>query len=162
MPQIGAGTDSGASKTNDIGCKLVTYKDADKFRFRTPSLLNVEVTGPWGHDGAYTSLEAITQHMLSPIKSAKNYDASQLIQKNIALNNVAKNTLEAIKSGVHLTAKKKVNKSDVKHLVAFLKALTDPCVKNRACLSAWIPNKNHNDPDGQMLHARNKASGDLL
>ncbi len=31
--------------------------DADRYKFRTPTLLNVEVTGPWGHAGAYTTLE---------------------------------------------------------------------------------------------------------
>lgn len=162
MPQIGAGKESGITKTNDYGCNLVTQKESDKFRFRTPSLLNVEVTGPWGHDGAYTSLEGITRHMLSPIKSAKNYNPKQLTQNYIATKDTEKNTLEAIKAGVDISPKPNLKKEDVTHLVSFLKSLTDPCVKDRACLSKWIPRADENDPDGQTLRAKNSISGKLF
>ncbi len=162
MPQIGAGKDNGVTGSNDYGCNLVTKKEDDKFRFRTPSLINVEVTGPWGHDGAYTSLEAITRHMLSPAESAKAYDAKQLTQKNIALKDMTKNTLEAVEAGIHISAKPEINKNDVADLVNYMKALTDPCVKDRACLSKWIPNANDNDPDGLTLHAVNGKTGKLL
>jgi len=162
MPQIGNGKESGITKTNDYGCNLITNKKQDMFRFRTPSLLNVEVTGPWGHDGAYTSLEGITRHMLSPLESAKNYDVSQLKQKNIAIKDVKKNTQEALDAVVHLSAKQQLKESDITHLVSFLKSLTDPCVKSRSCLSKWIPNANDNDPDGQMLHAKSSVTGKPL
>ncbi len=162
MPQIGAGKDNGVTGSNDYGCNLVTKKESDKFRFRTPTLLNVEVTGPWGHDGAYTTLEGITRHMLSPIKSAKNYDFSQLTQKHIAIQDTKTNTQEAIDAGLHLIAKPNLKNSDITNLVNFMKSLTDPCVKNRACLSQWIPNANDNDPDGNTLHALNGKTGDKL
>ncbi len=162
MPQIGAGKESGKTGNNDYGCSLITQKEEDKFRFRTPTLLNVEVTGPWGHDGAYTSLEAITRHMLSPLESAKNYETKQLKQKSIDLRFVKENTLEAINAGIDLQTKPNLIEEDVSNLVSFLKALTDPCVKDRACLSKWIPNVNDNDPDGQMLHAINAKTGKPL
>lgn len=162
MPQIGTGKNNGKTSDNDYGCNLVTQKESDKFRFRTPTLLNVEVTGPWGHDGAYTSLEAITKHMLSPIESAMTYQTRQLNQKNINTENTRNNTQEAIDSGVDLIAKSNVTEKDVKHLVNFLKALTDPCVKDRECLSKWIPDSNDNDPDGLMLHAVSTKTGKLL
>lgn len=162
MPQIGAGKNNGITKTNDYGCNLVTKKESDKFQFRTPSLLNVEVTGPWGHDGAYTSLESITRHMLSPIESAKQYDPKQLVQKFIATEDTKQNTLEAIEAGVDIIAKPALKNDDVTHLVNFLKALTDPCVKDRACLSKWIPSKESNDPDGQTLHAVSNRTGKFL
>lgn len=162
MPQIGKGKDNGVTGSNDYGCNLVTNKKSDMFRFRTPSLLNVEVTGPWGHDGAYTSLEGITRHMLSPIKSARNYNPGQLKQSNIETKDMRKNTQEAILAGVDITPKPRLKKTDVTNLVAFLKALTDPCVKDRACLSKWIPDANDNDPDKQMLHAVINKTGDAL
>ncbi len=159
MPQIGSGKKSGKTGNNDYGCSLVTKNDSDKFRFRTPTLLNVEVTGPWGHDGAYTSLEGITRHMLSPIESAKKYNTEQLKQKSIDLRFVKENTLEAIDEGVDLKVKPNLVEQDVTNLVSFLKALTDPCVKDRACMSKWIPKAVDNDPDGQMLHAINAKTG---
>lgn len=162
MPQIGVGKKSGITGSNDYGCSLVSKKENDKFRFRTPTLLNVEVTGPWGHDGAYTSLEGITKHMLSPAKSALNYRPQQLTQENISIKDLHKNTLEAVNAGIDLKAKDKINKDDVKHLVSFLKTLTDPCVKDRACLSKWIPKETDNDPDGMMLHAVDSKTGKPL
>ena len=85
MPQIGPGKSDGWnsdywSKTGlkafpeDFGRGRVTVKDEDKYRFRTPSLRNVTLTGPWGHDGAYTSLEAVVRHHLDPIQSLENYE----------------------------------------------------------------------------------------
>ncbi len=162
MPQIGAGKDSGTSKSNDTGCNLVTGKKEDKFRFRTPSLLNVEVTGPWGHDGAYTSLQGITRHMLSPRKSALDYDPMQLKQNGVNIADLQKNTQEALDAGLDLQAKPELKENDVTYLVSFLKALTDPCVKSRACLSKWIPKADENDPDGMMLHAINGKTGKFL
>jgi cytochrome c peroxidase len=162
MPQIGAGKDNGVTGSNDYGCNLVTKKEDDKFRFRTPSLLNVEMTGPWGHDGAYTSLEAVTRHMLAPARSAKSYDASQLTQKNIALKDLKPNTQEAIDAGIHILPKPVIHESDVTDLVSYMKSLTDPCVKDRACLSKWIPKTDDNDPDGRTLHALNGKTGELL
>lgn len=162
MPQIGPGLNSGPTKTNDYGCNKITSKADDKFRFRTPSLLNVEVTGPWGHDGAYTSLENITRHMLSPLLSATSYDQRQLTQPLVSTKDTQINTLEAIKSGIEITQKPDLKDSDVSNLVEFLKTLTDPCVKDRNCLSKWIPKENENDPDGQMLHAISTSHGELL
>lgn len=48
----------------DEGRFLVTNDPADRFAFRTPPLRNVEMTGPYMHDGVATSLEdAIALHL---------------------------------------------------------------------------------------------------
>lgn len=153
IPQIGMGLGVGKTKTNDFGCGSISNKASDKFRFRTPSLLNVEVTGPWGHDGAYTTLEGITRHMLAPLKSIHHYDKKQIKQKGINLKDMKRNTLAAVKYGLELNTIKNISTKDVKNIVSFLQTLTDPCVKNVKCLSPWIPKKTDNDPDGLMLHA---------
>ena len=46
------------------------------FKFRTPSLRNVTATGPWGHSGAYTSLEEVIRHHLNPVQSLHQYTVS--------------------------------------------------------------------------------------
>ena len=154
MPQIGMGKGEGKTKTEDFGCGSVTNNKGDKYRFRTPTLLNVEVTGPWGHAGAYTTLEGITRHMLFPLESIRHYNKKQLKQKHIKLDDMQVNTLAAAKSGLELHTIKNASEKDIKNLLEFLKTLTDPCVKSKKCLSPWIPSKNDNDPDGLMLHAR--------
>ncbi|MGI9434319.1 MAG: cytochrome-c peroxidase, partial [Geminicoccaceae bacterium] len=64
MPQIGPGKNDGFDKTywqatgfagrlEDFGRYRVTFDPADKYQFRTPTLRNVELTGPWGHAGSY-------------------------------------------------------------------------------------------------------------
>ncbi len=79
IPPIGPGKgNKDPNVQQDYGRWLVTHNPADKFRFRTPSLLNVAVTGPWGHNGAYTTLDAMVRHMLNPFQAALNYDTAQL------------------------------------------------------------------------------------
>ncbi|PWQ92422.1 cytochrome-c peroxidase [Leucothrix pacifica] len=159
MPQIGEGKpkhDADKDK-DDMGCFLVTAKEDDRYRFRTPSLLNVEVTGPWGHAGAYTSLEAVTRHMLNPKQAVRNYDLSQVTQPDIDIDKARINTAKALKSGIDITPMPNSTEQDVEDLVAFMKTLTDPCVKSRECLSPWIPDQNSNDPDGNMLHGLRQA-----
>ena len=56
-----------------------TDKLEDVYRFRTPSLRNVTATAPYGHNGAYLTLQGIIQHHLTPIESLDSYDAKQLV-----------------------------------------------------------------------------------
>ena len=88
MPQIGPGKADGsdASYWNETGIKAlledfgrgrVTVREDDNYKFRTPSLRNVELTGPWGHSGSYDSLEAVVRHHLDPVGSLHSYDVEQ-------------------------------------------------------------------------------------
>ena len=43
----------------NTGLYALTGEIADMGRFRTPSLRNVSVTGPWGHDGSLASLDDV-------------------------------------------------------------------------------------------------------
>lgn len=84
MPQIGPGKVDGKDASywrstgqraflEDFGRGRVTVRDEDLFKFRTPSLRNVALTGPWGHTGAYGTLEAVVRHHLDPVASLNNY-----------------------------------------------------------------------------------------
>jgi len=80
MPQIGPGKAARfESHHRDTGRMRVTGDPADAYKFRTPSLRNISQTGPYGHDGAYATLESVLRHHLNPIKSLRNYDRSQAI-----------------------------------------------------------------------------------
>jgi cytochrome c peroxidase len=160
MPQIGRGKGDGSDKSADFGRFRETKDKNDKYAFRTASLLNVEMTGPWSHAGAYTSLKAVIQHHLNPENAISDYDFSQLTQLNIQnLDKMQTNTRAALDK---LTSDRLLNKNviqnielsdeKINHLVEFLKTLTDPCIKDRACLSKWIPPVNE-DPNGDQLDA---------
>ena len=43
----------------DDGRYEVTGREADKWRYRTPSLRNVALTGPYMHDGSIATLEGV-------------------------------------------------------------------------------------------------------
>ncbi|MES0879484.1 cytochrome-c peroxidase [Roseibium sp. SCP14] len=50
----------------DVGRMGESDRLEDAYRFRTPMLRNVELTAPYGHNGAYPTLEGIVRHHLDP------------------------------------------------------------------------------------------------
>jgi len=78
VAQIGSGEGDGASRRDDFGRVRVTGAAGDRYRFRTTPLRNVELTGPYGHDGAITSLRAFVEHYSESDKKLLGYDPSQL------------------------------------------------------------------------------------
>lgn len=71
IPQLGPGKDP---TTNlDEGRMRVTGDPRDRFRFRTPPLRNVALTGPYMHNGAYDSLEDAVRHHFDPEASLRAY-----------------------------------------------------------------------------------------
>ena len=83
MPQIGPGKgdnlDGYADGRDDFGRERVTGRTRDRFKFRTPTLRNVALTAPYGHTGAYNTLEAVVRHHLDPVGSLHIYDQQQSV-----------------------------------------------------------------------------------
>jgi cytochrome c peroxidase len=160
MPQIGPGKDDGVTGTDDYGRFRVTRRLEDLYAFRTPSLLNVTVTGPWGHDGAYTTLEGVVRHMLTPVDAAENFAWEQLdpyIQQEYGPANTAKAVRRLLynrQRGLDTIQDVALTDAEVADLVAFVEALTDPCVTSEACLAPWMPSAFDIDPDGERLNAK--------
>lgn len=50
----------------DVGRMGESDRLEDAYRFRTPSLRNIELTAPYGHNGAYPTLDGIIRHHLDP------------------------------------------------------------------------------------------------
>jgi len=79
QPQLGPGKAARfQSHSRDLGRFRVTGNIKDKYAFRTPSLRNVELTGPWGHAGAYNELEAFLGAHIDPYLALSNYDKSNV------------------------------------------------------------------------------------
>ena len=166
IPQIGRGKGDGEFGDDDFGRFRETADPIDKYAFRTPTLLNVTSTGPWGHSGAYETLEGIVRHHLNVEQAVAKFDYSQLSQQGIQTEHAAVNTQKAVNQLVSNRKLDTQNSSNVKslqnvtltdlqvsYLLAFLETLTDPCVEDRQCLAPWIPNDNDPDPDGLRLKA---------
>ena len=161
MPQVGRGKGDGVvvPHDNDYGRWRETGEEDDKFAFRTPHLLNVAKTGPWGHAGAYTTLEGVVRHHLNPQLAFDNYDVNQL-DPFVQTDNYVFNTNQALAQleALRLAGKSKLvnaelNDEKVGQLLAFLNALTDPCLEDRECMAKWIPGDDVLDPDGLRVQA---------
>jgi cytochrome c peroxidase len=66
VPQFGPGNGDGIGGHEDFGYGRTTGRDEDAFKFRTPSLRNVAVTAPYGHNGAYATLKEMVYHYTRP------------------------------------------------------------------------------------------------
>ncbi len=91
-------------QVNDVGRFRVTEQEQDKYKFKVPSLRNIEKTAPYMHDGRFYSLEAVLEHYNSGVVLSSTLDPS-LLSNGI--------------TGIPLTNSQKVK------IIAFLKTLTD-------------------------------------
>ena len=130
MPQIGPGKAARfESHAQDTGRMRVTGDPADAYAFRTPPLRNVAHTDPYGHSGAYATLEDVVRHHLDPVTSLRNYDINQAIMPGFDADDMRVLTdaaeIEAIAAANDL-APLSLTDAEVNDILAFLKALTDP------------------------------------
>ena len=88
----------------EAGLSEITGHPLDLGKFKTPTLRNIELTGPYMHDGRYATLEEVIDFYSEGLKSSETVDP---LMKSLHLG------------GKHLTGQEK---SD---LIAFLKTLTD-------------------------------------
>ncbi len=134
MPQIGPGkAERFEDHHRDEGRMRVTGNLQDAYKFRTPSLRNVELTSPYGHAGTYLSLDEVIKHHLDPIKSLYTYKP-----KNLPLPQFDNASDWAILSNESELKKiadanelmpMRLSDNEVENLVEFLKSLTDPISK---------------------------------
>ncbi|MEP6689983.1 MAG: cytochrome c peroxidase [Gemmatimonadaceae bacterium] len=128
VAQFGPGQGNGASLLDDFGRMNVTGDAADQYRFRTTPLRNVELTGPYGHDGAIFSLRGFVEHYSESDKKLLAFDPAGLepalrdkLLPNAAAILAQRDTLL---NGVVLTA------DLVDKLVVYMQALTDDRARN--------------------------------
>ena len=126
VPPLGPGLGDGDDGQSDFGRERVTGNDTDRYKFRTGTLRNVAATGPWFHNGAFTTLEAAVRHMLDPMTSAMIYNVSQLPEE--LRDSVGLDELPDILGDLDSRVADPVQLSDaqVAQLIAFLESLTSP------------------------------------
>ena len=129
VAQLGPGEGDGFGGFDDFGRMRVTGDPADKYRFRTSPLRNIELTGPYGHDGAIISLRAFIDHYSQSDSKLLNYDPTQLdadLRGTVLLNNKQDiiNARDPIILGVVFDA------TIVDQLMDYMSALTDNAARN--------------------------------
>ncbi len=124
-PQLGPGKNE---PNDDRGRALITGLLSDNYKFRTPPLRNVAATGPWMHDGAFTTLEGAVRHHLNPAASIQSYDATQLPPLFAATVDTDPTRIAARVAAIDplLGAPNTLSNAEVADLLDFLGSLTDP------------------------------------
>ena len=124
-PQVGPG--KGDEAPEDWGRGGVTRNADDRYNFRTPPLHNVAVTGPWLHDGAFNSLEAVIRHHMDPETSLASYDVGVTVGPDLPFLGGQRHVEWLLTSvSPELAAVPSLTDSQIDDLIAFLDALTDP------------------------------------
>ena len=144
QPQVGPGKAARfQSHSRDLGRFRVTGNIKDKYAFRTPSLRNVELTGPWGHAGAYSNLEAFVYAHLNPYLALYNYDKSNVTLTKYDANDwkIMDNANEVKAIADSITIKPVIiSDGEVTDLLAFLGTLTDiKAQKGRLGIPETVP-----------------------
>ncbi len=167
IPQIGRGKGDGVTGDDDFGRFRETKVEDDKYAFRTSHLVNITDTAPYGHDGAYATLNDMVKHHLNAEQAIADYVAAD-VQTGIQTDNWQANTNAALAQLKSLRTQGKsqlldhsFTETDVDDVVAFLKALEDPCTQSPSCMNKWSPAADEADPDGLRLIAVD-AQGNLL
>jgi cytochrome c peroxidase len=146
IPQIGPGKGDGDSGHDDFGREQVTGDPEDRYRFRTPTLRNVAISGPWGHDGAYNTLEGIVRHHLNAVAALENYDVMQAVLPSRedldAIDFIVHNdpvSRDALAEEIEIDPVQLTEK-EIHYLMEFLYALTDPAsLDMRSTFPAKVP-----------------------
>ena len=92
------------AQPKDAGRETVTGQASDFGTFKTPSVRNLTASGPYMHDGRFTTLEQVVAHYSTGIVQSATLDPGMAREPG----------------GVQLSA------SDQAALVAFLKTLVEP------------------------------------
>jgi cytochrome c peroxidase len=129
VPQIGPGKGEAG---DDRGLALVTGSSADNYKFRTPPLRNVALTGPWMHDGCFTTLEDVIKHHADPVRSLRHYKPEKVGLAASLDTDRERNEARIAALDPLLATPIALSEGDVRDLVAFLEGLTDPGSLERA------------------------------
>ena len=151
LPQFGPGrTRPFDPYARDTGRMAESDALEDAYRFRTPSLRNVALTAPYGHNGAFPTREGIIRHHADPDASRAAWDPALarlpevpwLAAVDFA---VRQDRLEAARHAAALDiAPVTLGDGEVADLVAFLQALTGA----RAAAAITAPDLPDSVPSG--------------
>ncbi len=125
VPQFGPG--KGSEAPYDFGRGRETGAVTDRFAFRTPALRNVELTGPWMHNGAYTELRDAVVHHLDCAAALAAWDEElppEIDDQIVGAETAAARLRATMDEG--MSAPIVLAETEIDDLMRFLSALTDP------------------------------------
>jgi cytochrome c peroxidase len=138
VAQVGPGFGNGPDGRDDFGRMRQTGNPAHKYQFRTPPLRNVELTAPYGHDGAIVELRGWVDHYSQAATKLRAYNPGQL-------EPLLQGTLLPTAADILLTqdpklATLRLTSQTVDEITEFLKSLTDPAARDlRSVVPVRVP-----------------------
>ena len=121
----------------DVGRMGETDLLEDAYKFRTPSLRNVALTAPYGHNGAYPTLAGIIRHHLDPAAARAQWKiadanlpyAPWIAAVDAAINEDVRESARQAKAAQAINVD--LSTGEIGDLVAFLNALTGSSARDR-------------------------------
>ncbi len=130
----------------DVGRMGASDRLEDAYRFRTPGLRNVALTGPYGHNGAYPTLEAMVRHHLDPVAAFHAWDPEEAKLPEVPwLASADFQAFDDARERERLSARtdlesQTLTDQEITQLVAFLHALTGTnSIKGRLGVPDSVP-----------------------
>jgi cytochrome c peroxidase len=178
FPMIGPGKGDGPRGRDDFGRERESSDPAGRYAVRTPTLLNVALTAPYGHHGSYATLTQAVRHYRNPRASVDAFfnagswcrlaqfaslpaaQCSALYPDAHANSRAALDKLQQDNAAGRGLPPIRLEDGQVADIVAFLNTLSDRCARDRRCLGRWIP-PDDGGPDGQQLQAVNEQGEPL-
>jgi len=131
LPAFGPGrTRAWDQISRDVGRMAETNLLEDAYKFRTPSLRNVALTAPYGHNGAYPTLEGIIRQHADPLGARQAWtpdlanlpDVPWLAPSDFAIRQDTREMARQL-AAIEMPAMT-LSDPEIADLVAFLNALT--------------------------------------
>jgi cytochrome c peroxidase len=161
-PQIGRGKNV---FSQDFGRYNTIPELEEKFAFRTPSLINAELTFPYMHAGSIPTLEDAIRWHFDPVSNLESYDFSLDHLPQFAGLNVDTTAHEAQVEDIsqaysnwrtrralyNQRVPSVVSDEKITQYASFIRSLTADCLKSSVCVDQWMPDYTEADPDGFRL-----------
>jgi cytochrome c peroxidase len=143
-PQIGPGKSATFEDHHrEEGRFRVTGNTDDLYAFRTPSLRNVALTGPYGHAGGHGDLVAFVADHADPVAGLARFDRSQVVLPAFEAEDFTvmddPTQVAAIAAAVRGDPVS-LSAGDILEIIAFLGSLSDPvAVTGRLGIPTSVP-----------------------
>lgn len=121
-----------------------TNLESDRHKFRVPSLRNITYTAPYGHSGAFATLDAMIRHHLDSVNSLNSWDRTQVVmpsRSDLNADDFVGYDDPTLRQGIadanQITPVVLTN-TEIKYLIDFLGTLTDPKALD---LRSFVPSR---------------------
>ena len=116
---------------------VVTDRDTgdprDRYEFRTPGLLNIELTAPYGHAGQFATLQDMVAHYRNTQNSLLTYNIATHVDDPALVPTLVGNTAQVL-AQISPQVENPRN-FDTDAIVAFLRALTADSARDLSALT---------------------------